>query len=99
MMGQRDQENLRLIIQQKYGFDQPIAKQYLFYLNDLSPISFHSKDINHFTNKENHSYSTWIDIELNCIDILIKFPYLRYSFVQKEKLVSSIIIDLSLIHI
>ena len=93
MMGQRDQENLRLIIQQKYGFDQPLAKQYLFYLNDLSPVSFHSKDINHFTNKDNHSYSTWIEVQLNCIDILIKSPYLRYSFVQKEKLVSSIIID------
>ena len=36
MMGQRENEEMRLAIQQKYGFDQPIHKQYLYYLNDLS---------------------------------------------------------------
>ena len=93
MMGQRDQEEIRIIIQKKYGFDQTLTKQYLFYINDLSPISFHSKNVNHFTNKENHSYSSCIEFEFNRFDILIKAPYLRYSFVQNDKLVSSIIWD------
>ncbi|MCS5662770.1 MAG: ABC transporter permease, partial [Flavobacteriales bacterium] len=44
MLGQRDHEEMRLAIQKKYGFDQPIQKQYLFYLNDLSPVSFHSNN-------------------------------------------------------
>jgi peptide/nickel transport system permease protein len=26
-----------------YGFDKPIATQYLYYINDLSPLSLHSK--------------------------------------------------------
>ena len=29
-------------IQQKYGFNLPVYQQFLYYLNDLSPISFHS---------------------------------------------------------
>ena len=32
MMGQRENEEMRLAIQQKYGFDEPIHKQYLYYL-------------------------------------------------------------------
>ena len=33
-----------LKVKKKYGFDMPIGKQYLIYLNDLAPLSFHSKN-------------------------------------------------------
>ena len=56
MMGQRENEEMRLAIQQKYGFDQPIHKQYFYYLNDLSPVSLHSNNTNDFTNTKNHMY-------------------------------------------
>ena len=36
-------------VKKKYGFDMPIGKQYLIYLNDLAPLSFHSKNANDFT--------------------------------------------------
>ena len=38
-----------LKIKKKYGFDLPIGKQYAVYLNDLSPISLHSKNQEDFT--------------------------------------------------
>ena len=41
MLGERDDEQQILRINQKYHFDQPLYKQYFFYLNDLSPVSFH----------------------------------------------------------
>ena len=65
MMGQRENEEMRLAIQQKYGFDQPIHKQYLYYLNDLSPISLHSNNTNDFTNTNNHMYNIFASFSIS----------------------------------
>ena len=32
MLGQRDNEEMRMAIQKKYGFDKPIASQYIYFL-------------------------------------------------------------------
>ena len=93
MMGQRENEEMRLAIQQKYGFDQPIHKQYLYYLNDLSPISFHSNNTNDFTNTNNHMYNIFASFSISKYTLLIKAPYLRSSFVRKDISVVSIISD------
>ena len=93
MMGQRDNEEMRLVIQQKYGFDQPIYKQYLYYLNDLSPLSFHSNNSNDFTNSNNHTYNIFASFSNSKYKLLIKAPYLRSSFVRKDISVVSIISD------
>jgi len=93
MLGQRDNEEMRLAIQKKYGFDQPVQKQYLYYLNDLSPISFHSKNENDFTNVKNHQYSVWASKSFSEFDVLVKTPYLRESFVRKGTSVTTIIAD------
>ena len=93
MLGQRDNEEMRLAIQKKYGFDQPVQKQYLYYLNDLSPVSFHSKNENDFTNVRNHKYSVWASNSFSEFEILVKIPYLRESFVRKGTSVSTIIAD------
>ena len=50
MLDQNENSEQLAIIKKKYGFDQPLSIQYLNYLNDLSPISFHN------TNPENYSY-------------------------------------------
>ena len=44
MMGQNENEDQIEIINQKYGFDLPVFKQYLYYLNDLSIFSVYSKN-------------------------------------------------------
>jgi len=43
MLDQRKDLKQLQKIRKKYGFDQPITTQYLNYLNDISPLSFHSK--------------------------------------------------------
>lgn len=93
MLGQRDNEEMRLAIQQKYGFDQPIHKQYLYYLNDLSPLSFHSNVESDFTYNKANKYTYWKSYKFSNFDILIKAPYLRESFVRKGTSVTSIIGD------
>ena len=93
IMGQRENEEIRLAIQQKYGFDQPIYKQYIYYLNDLSLISLHSNNTNDFTNTNNHMYNIFSSFSIYKYDLLIKAPYLRFSFVRKDISVASIISD------
>jgi len=43
MLGQNEDSEQLALVKQKYGFDKPIGTQYLYYINDLSPIYFHSK--------------------------------------------------------
>ena len=93
MLGQRDDEELRLNIQKKYGFDKPLTEQYLLYLNDLSPLSVHSKSQNDFTNINNHNYKILASFPLPVFQIALKYPYLRTSFVRKGTSVSQIISD------
>ena len=93
MMGQRENEEMRLAIQHKYGFDQPIYKQYFYYLNDLSPISLHSNNTNDFTNTKNHMYYIFASFSISESTVVLKVPYLRSSFVRKDISVANIISD------
>ena len=54
MLDQNASEQQRVKIQQKYGFDLPLKQQYLYFLNDISPVSIHSKNpntLNYFSPK------------------------------------------------
>ena len=46
MLGQNESSDQLALVKKKYGFDLPLSKQYLLYLNDLSPLSLHSTDQN-----------------------------------------------------
>ena len=93
MMDQNEDAEQLKIIQKKYGFDQPILNQYLYYLNDLSILSIHSKnpDKLNFLNKKKYSYKTLLSFEQS--SIVIKFPYLRESYQRRGVKVSTIIKD------
>jgi peptide/nickel transport system permease protein len=39
MLDQNENSEQLALIKMKYGFDKPIATQYLYYLNDLSPFT------------------------------------------------------------
>ena len=56
MLGQNEDEEQLKIVQKKYGFDQPIFTQYLYYLNDLSPVSLHSNNKDHYTQLSSNKY-------------------------------------------
>tara|TARA_B100001250_G_scaffold413919_1_gene449763 strand:+ start:2728 stop:3693 length:966 start_codon:yes stop_codon:yes gene_type:complete len=83
MLGDRDNAKQIELINKKYHFDQPIYKQYLYYLQDLSPISIHY---------ENPVYPSYFNIlYINNYHLILKKPYLRTSFYQKNILVSDLI--------
>ncbi|MFT7083310.1 MAG: peptide/nickel transport system permease protein [Nonlabens sp.] len=90
MMGQNESQEQLANLKAKYGLDQPIGTQYLYFLNDLSPISFHSTNNADFT----HDDGKYTALDLFTIGITstyLKWPYLRESFQKTGKKVSYII--------
>ena len=57
MLGQNQNSEQLINVKKKYGFDQPISTQYFYYLNDLSPISFHSNNQENYTFLKEDKYS------------------------------------------
>jgi len=93
MLGQRDNEEMRLAVQEKYGFNKPIQEQYLLFLNDLSPLSLHSNKKGAISNLEEHPYQAIKLFEIGERSFVLKTPYLRESFVRQGVSVTSIIAD------
>ena len=91
MLGQNEDQTQLAIVKQKYGFDQPVLTQYLYYLNDLSPLSFHSNSHLDYTYLESHPYSFQALIKTTKTTLVLKYPYLRTSFTKQGKKVSQIL--------
>jgi peptide/nickel transport system permease protein len=93
MLGQNENSEQINIIKKKYAFDKPIFEQYYLYLNDLSPISIHSKNKVDFTFLEKNKYSALKLFQTNSTILVLKIPYLRTSFTKQGKKVNEIISD------
>jgi peptide/nickel transport system permease protein len=93
MLDQREDSDQLMAVKQKYGFDKPISTQYVYYLNDLSPISWHSKDPKHYTHQSLKRSSHVSLFKGESWVLAIKLPYLRESFRSQGKTVSSIIAE------
>lgn len=91
MLGQNENSDQIQIIKKKYGFDKPLTTQYLYYLNDVSPISFHSNNSNAYTYFSENKYSGVVLFSVFKFSIAIKQPYLRMSFTKPGKPVIEII--------
>ena len=91
MLGQNDNSEQLINIKKKYAFDKPVSEQYLLYVNDLSPLSIHSKNIDDYTFLEKNKYNHKTIFQTNSSVFVIKFPYLRTSFTKQGKNVSEII--------
>lgn len=91
MLGQNESEDQIAIVKKKYGFDQPIYKQYLYYLNDLSPLSFHSENEDDYTFLSEEKYSATTLFSAGNTNVVLKLPYLRESFQKNGKQVSDVI--------
>ncbi len=91
MLGQNEDSAQLAVVKQKYGFDKPISTQYLYYLNDLSPISFHSSNTADYTYLRNGKYSAVQLLTVGNTTTVLKFPYLRESFTKQGKKVSQVI--------
>jgi len=91
MLDQNESSEQIAIIKKKYGFDKPMYEQYLLYLNDLSVISFHSKNTNDYSYITEEKYNALPVFSVGNNQIVLKTPYLRESFHKTGKNVSEII--------
>ncbi len=91
MLGQRADQEAIEEINAELGFNESIFKQYVLYLNDLSPLSFHNK-INLSNEELELKYGSSFSFETKNFFVLLKKPFLRLSY-QKRKKVSSILLE------
>lgn len=86
MLGQRADMASVEAINHDLGLDQPMGKQYLGFLNDLSPLSVHNNsntDSYWFLDEEKYSYIKLFSITEQ--SYVLKKPYLRRSYQSKRK--------------
>ena len=90
LLDQRATQESVQAVKRELGLDLPVFEQYLLYLNDLSPVSFH---------KQQNSESPWFYskakygggfLKIGHYGIALKWPYLRRSY-QSRRNVSDII--------
>lgn len=91
MLGQNEDSQQLAIVKQKYGFDKPIGTQYLYYLNDLFPISFHSTSDADYTYLSDNKYNAKELFTIANTTVVVKFPYLRESFTKQGKKVTEVL--------
>ena len=93
MLGQNETAEQVAIVKKKYGFDKPIGQQYLYYLNDLSPLSFHSNNPKDYSYLTENKYAVSKLFVIGETEVVMKFPYLRESFQKNGKKVSVVIAE------
>ena len=91
MLGQNEDSEQIAAVKAKYGFDKPISTQYIYYLNDLSLISFHSNEATDYTFLNSGKYTFSKLFSFGNTNVVIKLPYLRESFTKQGKKVSQVI--------
>lgn len=91
MLDQREDAEQLQNIRKKYGFDKPITTQYLYYLNDLSPISIHSESSENYTFLDSNKYTGIKLFSISDKSVVLKYPYLRKSFQKNDKNVVDVI--------
>lgn len=93
MMGQRSDIATEEAIRKDMGLDLPVGIQYLAYLNDLSPVSWHkTKDTDSFFYLDSSDYSYISLLQFSASSIVLKKPFMRRSY-QSKRQVSEIIAE------
>lgn len=85
-LGQRADKSSYEAIRKEMGLDKPPLVQFAHYVNDLSPIGWHS------VNPTNRPYHGFILLQGDEHAIWIKWPYLQRSF-QSKKEVATVLSD------
>ncbi|UNY99041.1 ABC transporter permease [Zhouia spongiae] len=93
MLDQNEDSEQLAVIKKKYGFDKPLSLQYLYYLNDLFPVSFHSENPDDYTFLSEDRYTATELFSVGNTQVVIKLPYLRESFQKNGKKVTEVIAD------
>jgi len=91
MLGQIENEEQIRNINKKFGFDLPIEKQFIYYLNDLSPISIHTNNNKDFNYYDKFKYGGLVLFSISQYYFILKLPFLRTSYQKSGKPVADII--------
>jgi len=91
MLDQNENSEQLALVKKKYGFDKPVLTQYMYYLNDLSPISFHSKKESDYSFLAAGKYNAQQLFSIGNTTVVLKTPYLRESFQKSGKKVTDVI--------
>lgn len=92
MMGQRSDLATEEAIRKELGLDLPIGVQYLAYLNDLSPVSWHKthdRESFFYLNPQNYHYVKLVSFKNS--SLVLKKPYMRRSYQSKRPVVDIIV--------
>ena len=94
MLGQRADVTSIDAINKDLGRDKPMVVQFVMYLNDLAPISFHDTlNSNHFLYMKKGKYKSYTHLfNWGNKMVVFKAPYLRRSY-QTKRRVSEIIME------
>src|ERR1700761_4390808 len=84
--GQRADVQSLQAIRKEFGLDKPVPVQFLYYLNDLSPLGFHLK-----SEQQRYHYVELFPISSDRVAAL-KWPYLRRSY-QTHREVASLLME------
>jgi peptide/nickel transport system permease protein len=87
-VGQRTDAATQEAIKKEFGLDKPLFTQYLLFLNDISPISFHDS---HEESELKKKYGKSLSIQMGNITTLLKVPFLRRSFQNRKKTTTLIV--------
>lgn len=91
MLDQNEDPEQLAKVRAKYGFDKPVSTQYGYYLNDLSPLSFHASDHTNYTSLTSGKYNATPLFTIGNTTVVLKYPYLRESFQKTGKPVTQVI--------
>ena len=80
MLDQNENSEQLAIIKKKYGFDKPVFVQYLYYINDLSPVSIHYKNLENISYLSENKYNYINFLNFKKFNLVFKTPYLRESY-------------------
>jgi peptide/nickel transport system permease protein len=92
MLGQRADISSVEAIHKDLGLDKPKLTQYVNFLNDLSPVSFHNvNDNNSYWYLNPEKYSPFVRIlTIKNTSMVLKMPYLRKSYQTKREVTAII---------
>ncbi len=79
-------------IERELNLDLPVYKQYMLYLNDLSPISIHNESVSKsriYLDDEEYSYTKLFSFSENRT-LVIKSPHLRRDYQRDQKVMERI---------
>jgi peptide/nickel transport system permease protein len=87
LAGQRSDIATRSAIEEELGLHLPLHRQFLLYLNDISPVGVHERSP---AAREKYQYWTLVPVGASQV-LALKAPYLRRSF-QTNQLVGALIV-------